>query len=194
MIPIYQRAFGLAMALCFVALSVAAADFNPQDYRTKASFELAVERSKYVKAETSRIAAQSAIISLAHGLEPGNSDGLEVLFFTRPVTEAALPDIMNNDAEQMRRSSHAVLALYLNKQRTVSQVNLSYVVPGTTIARTVAWKADDLKRYFSDMSFTNGRLRLKSKGVYTESDPGQDAMRLSWDIDLDLPVKREVQR
>jgi len=114
------------------------------------------------------------------------------MFLTKPVTESALPDIMTNDAKELRRSSHAALVLYLDKDNKVSQANLSYVVPGTTVARTVAWKPDELKRYFSNLSFERGRVLLKSTGNYSEA--GQDTMKLSWNIDLDLPVKREVNR
>src|SRR5206468_12093620 len=125
---------------------------------------------------------------------PGNSDGLEIMFFTKPVTESALPDIMTNDAKELRRSSHAALVLYLDKDHKVSQANLSYVVPGTTVARTVAWKPDELKRYFSNLHFEGGRVRLKSTGNFSESEAGQEVMKLSWNVDLDLPVKREVNR
>jgi len=71
---------------------------------------------------------------------------------------------------------------------------LSYVVPGTTVARTVAWKRDDLDRYFSDLQFDGTRLVLKSRGHYDESPSGPEAMRLSWDVDVNLPVIREVKR
>ena len=94
----------------------------------------------------------------------------------------------------MRRSSYAALVLFLDKKKKVWQVNLSYVVPGTTVARTVAWRPDELNRYFSNMSFKDGRLTLKSTGRYSESEPTQEVINLSWEVDLDLPVKRRVQR
>jgi hypothetical protein len=74
------------------------------------------------------------------------------MFFTKPVTESALPDIMSNDAKELRRSSYAAL----------------------------------------DLSFEGGRVLLKSVGNYSET--GQEVMKLSWNVDLDLPVKREVNR
>jgi hypothetical protein len=189
-----KRAWCFLAASCFVSLTMAADRFDPNDYQTQANFELAIDKSKYLKPGTSKVAAQSAFVSLVHGLIPGNSDGLEVMFFTKPISEASLPDIMNNDAKEMRRSSYAALVLFLDKESKVWQVNLSYVVPGATVARTVAWKPDELRRYFSDMTFKDGRLVLKSAGSYSESEPAQDVLKIRWDVNLDLPVKREVKR
>ncbi len=44
------------------------------------------------------------------------------------------------------------------------------------------------------MSSKDGRLTLKSTGRYSESEPTQDVINLSWEVDLDLPVKRRLQR
>jgi hypothetical protein len=176
------------------SLAVPADKFQPADFQTRAGFELVVERSKYLRTGASKIAARSAFVSLVHGLIPGNADGLEVLFFESPVTESDLPDLMKNDAREKRKGSYAAMVLYLDNQNRVSQVNLSYVVPGTTVARTVAGTPDELKRYFSRASFEGGRLAVKSSGTHSEADPTQDVFKLSWNVDLDLPVKRDVRR
>jgi hypothetical protein len=176
------------------SLAVAADKFQPADFQTRAGFELVVERSKYLRPGASKITARSAFVSLVHGLTPGNADGLEVLFFESPVTESDLPDLMKTDAREKRKGSYAAMVLYLDKQNRVSQVNLSYVVPGTTVARTVAGTPDELKRYFSRASFKDGRLAVKSSGAYSEADPTPDVFKLSWNVDLDLPVKRDVRR
>jgi hypothetical protein len=188
----FRNIFCLLAASCFVSFSGAAEKFNPKDFRTDASFELVVSNSKYLKPGTSRIRSQSAFVSLVHGLVPGNSDGLEVMFFAKPITKANLPDVLNNEAAELRKSDYAALVLFLDKGNKVSQVNLSYVVPGTTVARTVAWKPDELKQYFSDLTFKNGRLLVRSTGSYSEA--GQEALTLTWNIKLDLPVMREVKR
>jgi len=86
------------------------------------------------------------------------------------------------------------LVLFIGKDKKIWQANLSYVVPGTTVARTVAWKPDELKKYFFDYSFDGKRLVLKSKGGYSDSESSREKLRLSWDVDLDLPVVREVKR
>ncbi|HZO86390.1 MAG TPA: hypothetical protein VFC26_14320, partial [Verrucomicrobiae bacterium] len=76
----------------------------------------------------------------------------------------------------------------------ISQANLSYLVPAITVARTVAWKSEDVQRYFSDYRFDGKRMVLKSKGSYSESEKGYEKLRLSWDVDLNLAVVREVRR
>ena len=190
----FRRLFCLCAALCFVSLSCAGDKFDQRDFQTDATFELVVSKSKYLRPGTSKITSQSAYVSLTHGLIPGNSNGLEVMFFTKPVTQATLPDIISNDAKELRKSDYADMVLFLDKENKVRQVNLSYVVPGTTIARTVAWKPDELKRYFSDMTVNDGRLVLKSTGSYSEDESAQEVFKLTWDIDLDLPVKRGVKR
>lgn len=189
----FKRVFCLCIAFCSVSLSSAADKFNPRDFRSDAIFELVVSKSKYLKPGTSKITSQSAFVSLAHGLL-GSSDGLEIMFFTTPVTQSGLPDVLNNDAKELRKNDYAAMVLFLDKENRVWQVNLSYVVPGTTVSRTVAWKPDELKRDFSKMTFKNGRLILKSTGSYSENEPAEEIIKLTWNIDLDLPVKREVKR
>ena len=65
-------------------------------------------------------------------------------------------------------------------------MNLSYVIPGTTVARTVAWKTDELQQ-FSNYKFDGKRLLLKSKGIYNEAG-SEERLKLSWDVDINLPV------
>jgi hypothetical protein len=168
--------------------------FTLQDFQAKAVFELVVSESKSLTPGTSKITTQSAYVKLAHGLVPGNSDGLEIEFFPRPASEKVKTDILENDAKELKKTSYAAFVLYIGKDNKIWQANLSYVVPGTTVARTVAWKAEELQKYFSDYRFDGRRLELKSKGIYSESEKGQQQLRLSWDVDLNLPVVREVKR
>jgi len=161
---------------------------SPQDFKTKAEFELVVNDSSVLKAGASRIVTQSAVVTLAHGLIPGNSEGLEIQFFIKPITEAAVTDILKNGAKELKRTDYAALVLFLGKDNRVWQANLSYVVPGTTVARTVAWKPEELKKYFSTYQFNGKRLVLKSNGSYSETESGKEKMRLSWNVDFNLPV------
>jgi len=168
--------------------------FTLQDFQTRAAFELVVSESNALKPGTSKIATQSAYVTLAHGLIPGNSDGLEIQFFPKPITEKAKADILENDAKELKKTSYAAFVLYMGKDNRIWQANLSYVVPGVTVARTVAWKPEELQKYFSDFRFDGKRLVLKSKGSYSESEKGYEKLKLSWDVDLNLPVVREVKR
>ena len=70
----------LVVAVCCVAARVWAqsdAHFDPQDFKTKSVFELVINDSSVLKAGASRIVTQSAFVTRAHGLIPGNSEGLE---------------------------------------------------------------------------------------------------------------------
>jgi hypothetical protein len=162
--------------------------FNADNFKTRAVFELVNHQSSLVQQGGSKIVTESALVTYTNGLFPGNTEGLEIQFFTRPITEADQNDVLKSDARGMKQSDYAALVLFLDKQKTIGQVNLSYVVPGTTAARTVASTPDDVKKYFSDYQFDGKRLQLKSKGTYSETDSKQQTMNLAWDVDLDLPV------
>jgi len=168
--------------------------FTLQDFQTRAAFELVVNESKPLTPGTSKISTQSAFVTLAHGLIPGNSDGVEIQFFPKPITEKVRADILENDAKELKKASYAAFVLYIGKDNKIWQTNLSYVVAGATVARTVAWKPEELQKYFSDYRFDGKRLVLKSKGRYSEPEKGHEKLRLSWDVDLNLPVVREVKR
>jgi hypothetical protein len=90
----------------------------------------------------------------------------------------------------------AVFELVVNDSKPLPSgtSKIATVVPGTTVARTVAWKSEELQKYFSDYAFDGKWLILKSRGSYAESEKGRETLRLSWDVDLNLPVVREVKR
>ena len=189
-----ERFLNLVWVFAVVVWFVSAAqltsnsDFSLKDFKTNAVFELVNHQSGVIKQGSTRIVAESAFVTHTNELFPGKTEGLEIQFFTKPITEAARTDILENGAKQLRKGDYATLVLFLDKEKRVWQVNLSYVIPGTTVARTVAWKAEDLKKSFSNYQFDGKRLRLKSKGTYKELNPKQEAMSLSWDVDFDLPV------
>ena len=186
----------LVATTCLIANYVRAesdAHFSAQDFNTKSEFELVVNDSNALKAGASRIVTQSAFVTRAHGLIPGNSEGLEIQFFTKPITEATMTDILKNGAKESKKSDYAALVLFLDKANKVWQANLSYVIPGTTVARTVAWKPEELKKYFSNYQFDGKRLILKSNGSYSETDSGKEKLRLSWNVDFNLPVFQSVK-
>jgi len=88
----------------------------------------------------------------------------------------------------MTKGDYAALVLFLDQQNHISQVNLTYVIPGTTVVRTVASTSEDMRKYFSDYFFDYERLRLKSKGSYNEPESQDEEVSLSWDVDLNVPV------
>ena len=186
-----KRPHLLSLAICFIASQVGAqsgAQFNAQDFNTRSVFELVVNDSSVLKVGASKIVTQSAFVTLAHGLIPGNSEGLEIQFFTKPITEAAIADILKNRARELKKRDYAAFVLFLDKANKLWQANLSYVIPGITVARTVAWKPDELKKYFSNYQFDGKRLTLKSKGSYSDMESGKENLRLAWNVDFNLPV------
>ena len=186
-----KRPHLLSLAICFIASQVGAqsgAQFNAQDFNTRSVFELVVNDSRVLKVGASKIVTQSAFVTLAHGLIPGNSEGLEIQFFTKPITEAAIADILKNRARELKKRDYAAFVLFLDKANKLWQANLSYVIPGITVARTVAWKPDELKKYFSNYQFDGKRLTLKSKGSYSDMESGKENLRLAWNVDFNLPV------
>ena len=186
----------LVVAVCFIASHLRAqsvAHFSSQDFKTKSVFELLINDSSALKPGASKIVTQSALITLARGLIPGNSTGLEIQFFTKPITEAVMTDILRNGAKELKKSDYATIVLFLDRDNKVWQANLSYVIPGTTFARTVAWKPEELKKYFSNYQFDGKRLILKSNGSYSETESGKEKLRLSWNVDFNLPVFHSVK-
>jgi hypothetical protein len=167
-----------ACVMCVIAL-IGAGRSSGAPARSSGAFELVVKDAEPLKAGTTRIRSRSAVASRVHGLVPGNADGIKLVF-------ATTPDVRSGD--------YAAMVLFLDRDDRVTQVNLSYVVPGTTVARTVAWRPEDLRKQFSDVSIRGGRVALKSKGTYSEIEAGREALTLTWDVDVDLPVIREVTR
>ncbi len=176
-----------------IAQTNADAPFHAQDFETKGVFELTVNNSTVLKPGSSNITTVSAFATLMKKGLLGYSAGLEIQFFTEPITEEGKADILRNSAKKLRKSDHAALILFLDKDNKIGQANLSYVIPGTTVERTVAWKPEDLKRYFSDCTFDGKRLILKSKGSYSDLESEQERITLSWKMDLDLPVFGEIK-
>jgi hypothetical protein len=155
--------------------------------KTKALFELANQQTGFIKVGSSRIVAVSSWATHTDHQPPFGSEGIEILFFTRPITDADKPDIVTNDAKQLKKGDFATFILFLDKSRKIAQVNMSYIIPGTTVARTVASTPAELAN-FSAFTFDGKRLQLRSKGVFSETNSKNESLKLSWDVDIDVPV------
>src|SRR5262245_13621303 len=166
---------------------------RPQDFKTKGVFELVVNDSSVLRRGYSRIVTQSAFVTRAHGLIPGNSGGLEIQFFTKPSTETAAADLLKSGAQDVKKSDYAALVLFLDENNQIWKASFSHVVPGTRVARTVAWKPEELKKYFPNYQYDGKRLLLKSNGSYSETESGKEKIWLSWNLDFNLPVLPSVK-
>jgi hypothetical protein len=168
---------------------------NSQQFQTSASFSLAVQKSKVLKLGNSRLATKSAFVTYTKEFFGGKTNALKVQFFTQPITEEARAKLLRYDNNEISSGGYAALVLFLDERNQIWQANLTYVIPGTTVVRTVASSREELAKYFSDYRFEQNRLRLKSKGTHnTAPDAADEILTLSWDTDLDIPVFDQTKK
>ena len=166
-----------------------------QDFQTKASFDLAVQKSMVLKLGKSRLETRSAFVTYTNEFFAGKTNALKVQFFTQPIVEGAQTKLLKHDNREVSRGGYAALVLFLDERDQIWQANLTYVIPGTTVVRTVASSRDELTKYFSDYHFDRSRLRLKSRGTYnTAPDSKDDGLTLSWDTNLDIRVFDQIKK
>ena len=166
-----------------------------QQFQTSASFSLAVHKSNVLKLGKSSLATNSAFVTYTNEFFAGKTNALKIQFFTQPMVEEARAKLLRNDNKEISRGGYAALVLFLDERNQIWQVNLTYVIPGTTVVRTVASNREELMKYFSDYRFEQNRLRLKSKGTYnTAPDSTEEIFTLSWDTDLDIPVFDQTKK
>jgi hypothetical protein len=165
------------------------------EFQTKALFNLDVQKSKVLKLGKSRLETKSAFVTYTNEFFEGATNALKVQFFTQPIMEEARAKLLRGDNQEISRGGYATLVLFLdNDENQIWQANLTYVVPGTTVARTVAASPEELTKYFSDFHFDHNRLQLKSRGSYTAPDSKEETLTLSWNADLDLPVIDRIKK
>ena len=165
------------------------------EFQTKGLFSLAVQKSKVLKLGKSRLETESAFVTYTNEFFGGATNALKVQFFTQPIKEEARAKLLRGDNQEISRGGYATLVLFLeDDENQIWQANLTYVVPGTTVARTVAASPEELTKYFSDFHFDHNRLQLKSKGSYTAPDSKEETLILSWNVDLDLPVFDRIKK
>jgi hypothetical protein len=145
-------------------------------FQANAVFELVVQKSPVFKAGQSRLEAQSVSVTYTNEFLSGEKKALKVEFFTKQM-------------------GSATLLLFLDQQDLIGQANLTYVMPGITVTRTVAGRREEVTKYFLDYRFDRKRLRLWSKGSYkTGPDSKEEIFTLSWDLAVDVPVYDRIQK
>jgi hypothetical protein len=166
-----------------------------QQFQTRALFHLDVQKSKVLNLGKSRLETKSAFVTYTNEFFAGKTNALKIQFFTRPIGEEARAKLLRNDNHEISRGGYAALVLFVDERNQIWQANLTYVIPGTTVVRTVASNREELTKYFSDCHFDQIRLRLKSKGSYnTAPDSKEEILTLSWDTDLDIPVFDQTRK
>ena len=165
--------------------------FNPILFTTHSEFSINASSPNFpVNPVTNKLITKSALAVLTDELFSGKTNALVIRFFTELLTEEGKFDILNSHdgREFLRNKDQVILVLFIDKNNKIWQVNLTYVIPGTTVARTVAWKPEELKQFFSDYMYDGERLKLKSKGNYREPKSEKEAVNLTWDVNFDIPV------
>ena len=106
------------------------------EFQTKALFNLDVQKSKVLKLGKSRLETESAFITYTNEFFGGATNALKVQFFTQPIKEEARAKLLRGDNQEISRGGYATLVLFLeDDENQIWQANLTYVVPGTTVAR-----------------------------------------------------------
>jgi len=195
-----MRAWIVGIAILFLAAALPtdiAAESNlvAQDFQTKASFDLVVQKSPVLKLGASRLEIRSAFVTYTNEFFGGRTNALKIQFFTQPIGAETQAKLLQRDDRDISKNGYAGLVLFLDAQDRVWQANLTYVIPGTTVVRTVASSPEELTRYISDYHFERSRLRLKSRGTYkTALNEKDEVLTLSWHTDLNLRVFDQIKR
>ena len=193
------RVLGILVVL-FCCPLLASIDAEPgqstfHEFQTKALSDLTVQKSPVLKVGKSQLETKSAFVTYTNEFFAGKTNALKVQFFTRPIVEETRVKLLRGDHAEISKGGYAALVLFLDEQKQIWQANLTYVIPGATVVRTVASSRDELTKYFSHYHFDNGRLRLKSKGNYNTAPSSKDEiLTLSWDTDLDIPVFDQTKK
>lgn len=158
-------------------------------------FDLDVQKSKVLALGKSHVDATSAFVSLTDEFFGGKTNALVIQMYKASIGTAARARLVKNhrDDRELSGSGGAYLVLFLDKDNRITQANLTYFIPGTTVVRTVAYIPSDIAKCFSDYRYADGRLRLKSQGTYTTgADSPDEQLTLAWDLDLDEPVVNRI--
>jgi len=186
-------------AACAVSLGAYASAFDPADHATRADFEMDIQKSDFLPLGATRIEGRSALVTLVRGAKPPSANGqkngadaLAVLVFTEPLTAANVQALLTNEDAEMPTKLHAQIVLFLDKNKTVYEIKLRQTISNASVVSTIASTADEAKRCFSEVTFREGRLTLRGSGSFSEKAPKPNALTMTWNVDLDLPVKREI--
>ena len=157
-------------------------------------FEVNNDQDGVVRKGASHVATVSAFAMHDAHMRPYPNEGLLIFFFPQPLTDADRTDILTNDARNVGKGDYAVMQLWFDKDRKVSQANLSVMVPGTTVVRTVAYTQADLKKYFGTVEFDGMRIKMDSRGKFKELNDKQEELSMFWEVRLDIPVAERAAK
>jgi hypothetical protein len=162
---------------------------------TRARFDLDVQKSKVLAVGKSHIDAVSALVTYTDEFFAGRTNAIAIQMYGAPIGAAARERLIKkrNDDSDLLRSGAVYFLFFVDKQDRITQVNLTFVIPGTTVVRTVAYTQPVIDKWFSDYRYAEGRLHLTTKGTYVSgTESADDQLTLAWDLALDEPVVDRV--
>ena len=106
-----------------------------QDLQARASFDLVVQKSQVLKLGATRLETQSAFVTYTNEFFAGRTNALKIQFFTQPIGAEAQVKLLKRDDREMGKNGYAGLVLFLDARDQITQANLTFVVPGTTVVR-----------------------------------------------------------
>ena len=139
------------------------------------------------------VVTKSAVVVLTDEFFAGRTNALKILFTPERLTEPQRLEAVRDDGRALMKKDYAVVVLFIDKENRITQVNITVVVPGQTVVRTVAYKQEELRPFVAGYSYDGARLKLKNKGTFTEATPGQAPIKLGWDIDVNAPVAEKLR-
>jgi len=154
-------------------------------------FDLDVQKSKVLTVGKSHVDAVSAFVTYTDEFFGGRTNALAIQMYASPMDAAARARLLKDHKADraLSRVGSVYLVLFVDTQNRITQVNLTFIIPGTTVVRTVAYTQADIAKWFSDYRYADGRLHLKTKGTYaTGADSPDEQLSLDWDVELDEPV------
>jgi hypothetical protein len=90
-----------------------------------------------------------------------------------------------------RPERRVILVLFIDKAGALWQANLTFVVPGQTVIRTIAGRPDEVARFAAGYAYDGRRLRLRASGDISEASP---TLRMHWELDIDEPVVDQTRQ
>src|SRR5262249_54405962 len=109
------------------------------------------------------------------------------IFFAPQSADGRIP----KGAKEFQHNQYVNLNLMTDATGKLTQVNMSVVIPGKTVARTIAWKPEDLRKHFSKVILKGQRIVLKSCGAYDDPQTASEQASLQWDVDIDTPISND---
>lgn len=185
------RWFPILIGSAMLASPSLSRPFDASRQASTGRFNLEVQRSNTLKLGKRDFATSSAFAIRTDKYLGGRTNALEIHMYAAPIDARARERLLKNqqDDRDLVGTGAAYFVLLIDKENRLTQANLTVVIPGTTVARTIAYMPADLEKWFSDYRYTDGRLFLKSNGTYVGgADPNDDKLTLSWDVALDVPV------